>query len=271
MRRALLAILIVLAPGCNSLLGLEPPPAPAGDGGATPGSDAPSATGHTPYWTFSDDFELGDLRRWTKPGFNNNNAPSVTRDNAASGCCAMHAAVAAGASGFAYELITLQGDGANGIVTAGTIAMRARIKALQLDHDTREIAVVEGGTQATQFATSGLGGDGGHFTWGYDVSDPGADNVGKVSSATVSDAIGGWHCIEVVIDVADAGHVAVFSDDAPTPLVDGDVNTLAAPGWDGAQIGLPFASGTTNAEILLDDAVVSLYHDRDRGIHIGCK
>ncbi|HET9627336.1 MAG TPA: hypothetical protein VFP84_38520 [Kofleriaceae bacterium] len=271
MRRALW--LLVLA-GCNQLLGLEPPPAPGGTGNpdAAAGGDAPIATGRTPYWTFSDDFELGDFRRWSTGGTSPDAVLEVDHTVAAAGCCSMHARINAGAVGVAYKLITLQGDGPGGTVTAGTLAMRARIKATQLAADTREIAIVQGGTSGSQFVTSGLGQiSGGGFGWGYDATDAAVDNRAKASTATVDDALGGWHCIEVVINLGDAGHVAIFSDDLAVPLVEDDFNTLAQPGWDSATFGLPFSSGSALTELYLDDAVVSLYHDSDRGIHIGCK
>ena len=69
---------VLFLAGCSSLLDLQPPPA----------QDAIA----TPSWTFHDDFELGNLERWTRttPIQSANGTFDITTSGAHAGCCAIH-------------------------------------------------------------------------------------------------------------------------------------------------------------------------------------
>jgi hypothetical protein len=257
--------LVVPLAACGSLLDLQPPPSPL---------VAPDSSAFTPLWSFADNFDLGDFRLWTQVVSSTNGSIEVANGDSVSGCCALHATVAGGSgTGFQYAMITWpQATPAAQPVTAGTIAMRARVKALQLADDTRELGVDQGGTSTTAFATSGLGTNSTQagFSWGFVVSDPGDQSFSRQSANVIADAIGGWHCVEFVVDVAASGHLAIFMDGSPVAQIDGDAPTLAGVGWDSVSVGLGYASGSAPTEILIDDAVVAIYGDDAPTIHIGC-
>ena len=259
--RALASLLLGLA-ACSQLLEIAPPPVATTEGP------------ETPYWTFADDFELGDLRRWTQHVSSPNGTLTVDTGDAASGCCALHATLAAGPVGFQYALVSWPATSPSAPpLTSGTIAVRARIKAVQLDPDTRELSVVEGGASASAFVTAGLGATGTSTgdAWGFVLSDPSTAGFAPRSANVVPDALGGWHCVELVVNVAsDAGHVAVFMDGSAVPQIDADANTSVAVGWDSVTVGLSYASGVAPAEILLDDVQVALSADLSPTLHIGC-
>jgi len=252
MRAALLGLC-----ACSSLLDLQPPPAPA---------DAAA-----PYWSFSDDFDLGDFRRWTQVVEAPNGTLEVGSGNSVSGCCALHATVEAGSSGYEYAMIAWPQDSAPP-VTSGTIAIRARVQAQQLADDTRELSIAQGGTDATAFATSGLGASSAApgFSWGFFLSDPAEANFSRQSANVIGDALGGWHCVEFDMTVGSAGHLAIYMDDSPVAQIESDVPTDAGTGWDSAQVGIGYASGSAPTELWIDDVVVALYTDAAPGIHIGC-
>jgi hypothetical protein len=263
MRMAAFAVLAMT--GCSALLDLAPPPTP---------QLSPDASAYTPLWSFADDFDLGDFRLWTQVVSSTNGSIEVASGDSVSGCCALHATVGAGSgTGFQYAMVTWpQATPAAPPVTSGSIAIRARVKALQLANDTRELSVDQGGTNTTAFATSGLGANGTApgFSWGFVLSDPADQNDTRQSANVIGDALGGWHCIEFVVDVAPAGHLAIFMDGSPVPQVGDDAPTLAGSGWDSAEVGLGYASGSSTAEVLIDDVVIAQYADTDPTIHIGC-
>ncbi|HEX4449907.1 MAG TPA: hypothetical protein VH143_03500 [Kofleriaceae bacterium] len=262
MKRRLAGAAAVLLGGCSALLDLAPP------------QQSADATTFTPLWSFADDFDLGDFRLWTQVVSSTNGSIEVTSGDSVSGCCALHAVVAGGSgTGFEYALLTWPQATPNAApVTSGSIAMRARVKALQLADDTRELTVDQGATDATAFATSGLGTNSTSpgLSWGFVLSDPADQNDTRQSANVIGDALGGWHCIEVVIDVASAGYLAIFMDGSPIPQIDGAVSTLAGVGWDSAEVGLGYASGSSPTDVLIDDVAIALYADTDRAIHIGC-
>lgn len=259
-RAALLGAVLATA-GCDAVLGLHPPPAPAD---AAPGA---------PYWSFSDDFELGDLRRWTQPVRAPNGTLDVATQGAHAGCCALHAALDASGVGYEYALLAWpQASPPAPPVTSGTIAVRAWVEASALDPDTRELTIVEGGTSATAYVTAGLGASGASpgFAWGFLVSDPADANFSRQSADVRTDVIGSWHCIELVLVVGEAGHVSIFKDGSPVPEIDGAVDTRPATGWDSVTIGLGYASGAAESDVRIDDVEVALYDDTSPTIHIGC-
>jgi hypothetical protein len=252
---------VVFLSGCSSLLDLQPPPAPV---------DAIAA----PSWTFHDDFELGDLGRWTTttPIQSANGAFEIATTGAHAGCCALHASVTAPDSGFQYALEQwTQAAPAAPPVTSGTIAVRVYVRAVALDPDTRELSFAEGGSNPTAFTSAGLGrSDQGNGTaWGLILSDPSTASYPRQSTHVVADALGGWHCVEYDVAVADAGHLAVYMDDMLQ--IDGEANTMAATGWDSVTVGLGFSSGSAAAEVYVDDVEIALYSDTSPTLHLGCE
>ena len=246
---------VVLLSGCSSLLDLKPPPAPV---------DAIAS----PSWTFRDDFELGGLQRWsrTTPIQSSNGTFEIATSGAHAGCCSLHATLAPSGSGYQYALEQLAAP-----VTSGTIAVRAYVRAVALDPDTRELSIVEGGANPTAFTTAGLGraDQGAGDAWGFILSDPSTASYPRQSTQLVSDAIGGWHCVEYDVAVADAGHLALYMDGELQ--IAGDANTTASTGWDSATIGVGFSSGTAATEVYIDDVAIALYSDSSPVPHLGCE
>ena len=60
------------------------------------------------------------------------------------------------------------------------------------------------------------------------------------------------------------------SDVSTVPMVSLAGDTTVAGGWNSADIGLPYSSGTNPVEFYVDDVVVGLYSDMSPGVHIGC-
>jgi hypothetical protein len=252
---------LVFLAGCSSLLDLEPPPVPI---------DAIA----TPSWTFHDDFELGDLQRWTQttPNQSTNGSFEIATSGAHAGCCALHASLSPPGKGFQYALEQwTQAAPVAPPVTSGTIAVRAYVRAVALDPDTREFSFAEGAANPTAYTSAGLGrsdkDDG--TAWGFILSDSSTANYPLQSADLVADAIGGWHCVEYDIAVADAGHLALYMDGAVQ--IAGDANTSAHIGWDSVTVGLDFSSGVAASEVYVDDVAIALYSDTSPTIHIGCE
>lgn len=249
---------LLLLAGCGSLLDLQPPPVPV---------DAIAA----PSWTFSEDFELGDLQRWTAtaPVQSQNGTFEIAHAGAHGGCCALHATVTTPGSGFQYALEQwTQATPMAAPVVSGTIAVRAYVRAAALDADTRELSITEGGSNPTAFTSAGLGGGAGGETWGFILSDESTASYPRQSMNVVADAIGGWHCVEYDVAVADNGHLALYMDGVLQ--IDGDATTRPSQGWDGVMLGLGFSSGSAPSDVYIDDVEVALYSDVSPSIHIGC-
>jgi hypothetical protein len=249
MRAFLVAAIACAAPACSDLLDLQPPPP------------------FTPEWSYHDDFETGDLAKWHIAS-SQNGAIGIATTGAHAGCCAMHATLDASGTGFQYGRVTWTDNAQHAAVTDGTLAVRAFVRADALDRDTRELSFSQGGDNATAFATAGLGANDSDTTWGFFVSDPAASGYSLQSS--VPAAFSAWHCVEYVINVAHTGHVAIFVDDNPVPVIDGIADTIPPIGWDSVTVGLGFASGVTATDLELDDAAAAIYPDTSQGIHIGC-
>ena len=246
--------LLVFVAGCSSLLDLEPPPAAA------------------PAWSFEDDFETGDLSRWTSPtpAHSPNGTIEVASAGAYAGCCALHVAATLpdSSSQYASERWTEASPPAP-IFTAGTIAVRAYVRATALDPDTRELSIAQNGSNPPVFASAGLGITDQHdgSSWGFILSDGSTASYPLQSAMAVGDAIGGWHCVEYDVAVADAGHLAIYMDGALQ--IAGDANTRAQ--WDTVTIGLGFSSGVAASDVYIDNVAIALYADTSPTMHLGCE
>jgi hypothetical protein len=261
-----------------------PPPIDASKdtGVLTDAAGAPDATeaGSTALWTFTDDFELGDFRRWDNaPAVPAGSSLAVVDAGAYAGCCAMQATTPAGGKTWSYlyeTWTTASGPtpGPANVVTSGTIAVREQLKAIALDYDTREFAFTQGGAASTGDATGGLGsGDNGAtWQWGVFLQTPTVPgSMSLASAATVGGPDGLWHCVEMVMNVASPnGYLSVFVDGVATPEVAMGVDTTIAGGWDSATLGLSYSGGTNAASVLLDNVQVAIYSDQSPTIHIGC-
>ena len=173
------------------------------------GSDA--ATGPVPYWRFDDDFELGDLRKWTTAAQAWGGASLVINGSGGvhSGSYAMHSTGPTGQPSAAcgQETWTLAGQQP---VNAGTVAARAWIRMVSIDTNMYLSAL----TQAQQSPEIGinLGNDGNGFQWGIWMTTPNVNGGGNTSAATVAGADGVWHCLEWVLNVSSSGLVTVYVD-----------------------------------------------------------
>jgi hypothetical protein len=250
---------VLFLTGCSSLLDLQPPPVPV------------DAIG-TPSWTFHDDFETGDLSRWTNPtpAQSANGMLEIATTGAHAGCCALHAS--ATTPGPAFEYATERWTEASPpapVFTGGTIAVRAYMRATALDPDTREISIAQAGTDPPVYANAGLGISDKHdgTAWGFILADGSTANYPLQSSMLIGDAIGGWHCVEYDVAVADAGHLAIYMDGALQ--IGGDANTRAQ--WDTVLLGLPFSSGIAASDVYIDDVAIALYPDTSPTMHLGCE
>ncbi len=292
-------VLASAAIACGALLGISPPPdaadagadgrapdppadgasadAPRGDaakdGPVDSGADAPAPV---PYWTFADDFETGDLRRWPTPNSSSNGVIGVVDAGAFAGCCALHVAVDAGAVGYQNVVKNWTAETpAVPPVTSGTMAMRARIRAIKLDRDTRELMMNRNNQTPNWYANAGFGNDGPGPSWGFILGNPSypvGGGYNRQSPNVIADALGGWHCVEFIVSVSGpAGHLAIFLDDQPTPQIQGDADTTVDNGWDAMAVGLGFSSGASASEVFLDDVRLALYRDMSPTIHVGCK
>lgn len=315
MKRAIGPLLLLMLAGgaaaaCGVMLGIDPPPVPldagadvigeepstAPDAGtdATPGegdsgaadampdivvADGEAGDASTAYWSFSDNFDLGDLRLWTQTGQSQNGTLAVVDAGAYSGCCALHATASPGTITYQYALESWTSAAPSAPpVSAGTIAVRARIKPTALDVDTRELSMAQGGTAATAYATAGLGNSGGGFSWGFFLIDPAnppdAGGYSRNSAMVVGGPDGTWHCVEFVLNVSSsAGHLAIFLDPQDTqavPVTQGATDTTAGVGWDSVTVGLGYSSGGSATDVLIDDVKIALYPDLSPTVHLGC-
>lgn len=248
---------VLLLAGCGSLLDLQPPPVPADAVGA-------------PRWRFDDDFESGDLQRWTMTTpVQSNGTFEIASSGAHGGAHALHVTAAAGGTGYQYALEQwTQATPAAPAASTGTIAVRAWVRAAALDVDTRELSFAEGGASPSAFTSAGLGHTNAGETWGFILSDESTASYPRQSEHVVEDALGGWHCVEYDVAVADDGHLALYMDGALQ--IAGDATTLASHGWDSATIGLGFSSGAAMSDVYIDDVAIALYDDSAPVIHIGC-
>jgi hypothetical protein len=244
---------VVFLAGCGSLLDLEPPPMPA------------------PSWRFDEDFELGDLSRWTStsPVQSANGTFEIAHSGAHGSCCAMHVTVSPPGSGYQYALEQwTQATPMAPPIDSGTIAVRAYVRAVALDPDTRELSIAAGGSNPTAFTSAGLGRTADGESWGFILSDESTASYPRQSQDVVPDALGAWHCVEYDVAVGEDGHLALYMDGALQ--IDGDATTRASHGWDGVTLGLGFSSGTAASEVYIDDVSVALYSDVSPTAHIGC-
>lgn len=251
-------VALVFLAGCGSLLDLEPPPVPVDPVGA-------------PTWRFDEDFELGDLQRWTTtaPVQSANGTFEIAHAGAHGGCCAMHVTVSPPGSGYQYALEQwTEATPMAAAVDTGTIAVRAYVRAVALDPDTRELSFAEGGSNPSAFTSAGLGQTPDGETWGFILTDESTTSYPRQSQDVVADALGGWHCVEYDVAVAEDGHLAIYMDGALQ--IDGDATTRTSQGWDSATIGLGFSSGTAMSDVYIDDVAIALYDDQSPTIHIGC-
>lgn len=252
MRVAILLALAGSASACSSILGLQPPPVPV---------DASSP----PVWSFLDGFESRDLSRW-QTARSANGTLGVETTGAHTGCCALHATLDATGVGYQYAFVSWTDQLAP--VTAGTVAVRAYVRADALDVDTRELSLAQGGADPSVYATAGLGTSAMGVSWGFILADQATGVYSR--QATEPAAFAAWHCIEYVVNVAPSGNLAIFVDGNPTPVIEGLADTVPSPGWDRSTVGLGYASGATVSDVAIDDVAVAVYEDTAPGQHIGC-
>lgn len=250
------------------------------DSGPDAPLDAGAQDGQTvfsPYWTFSDGFESGDLRHWTSQSMSNGTL-AVVDAGANTGCCALKATGNAG--GVAYDSALKMWTTANPVaaaVTSGTVAIRFHLQVFSMAQNTNEIVFAENGAQFGASASAGLKEVSG-LQWGLfleNAANPGGKSLVAVGSEQLPQSQ--YHCVEFVTNVASSqGALSLFVDDR-NPPGDGNwyaqqsgVDTLADAGWNSALVGIPFAEGDAGSSVLVDDVTISLYSDLQPVVHIGC-
>ena len=238
---------------CEGVLdGLAAGPAPANEGGsdAPVGSDAGAAiVPPCPDAAFCDDFESGNLGKWTTvdPG------PLVTvtvddRDPR-NGEKALHLVAPMGDGGITYAEVQHR---LSAVKTSGTIALRAWV----LVHETLpdDTAFIVFRPQGAPFPSIAIQSKEGRLT--YFVSDATGSGAGIGGPVTAPLGVDSYVCVSVRITVGTTGHL--FAMVGGTAAVDVEIDTLAGgPGIGVAGIGLPTVTTSKRTEIFFDDVAIS--------------
>ena len=252
--------------GCNALTGVGdlealPETAPPSEAGVedvvvdavapavTPPIDASVDAGPCGISTFCDDFESGDLSKWTSLLQTNSGKVSVIETTKFAGRWAMFAT--AGPSTPVNSIYPTVGAGARvtvPVVTTGLLAVRAHVlmpKILGAETTFLKAFGKNGKDDMNVKITSG-----GLMKVDSDVPDAGPEITG-----TLGTPIGQWFCIEWQATIGAAGHQKVLVDGALA--VDVDESTFTDEGYDSVQVGFNAANGSVTQEIYFDDIVTA--------------
>lgn len=262
-------IAVALA-GCNALTGVgdlevlpeqvEPPreagvePPDASEASARPDTSPPSDTGLDAgpcpsFATFCDDFETGDLPKWTSLLQTNNGKVSVVGTTVFAGKHALYAT--AGPSTPVNGNYPSVGAGARvtvPAVTTGLLAIRARVFMPKIL-----------GAETTFIKAFGKNGrddmnvkitNGGLVKVDSDIPDAGPELTGAKGTP-----IAEWFCVEWQATIGTAGHQRVVVNGEN--VLDTDENTFTSEGYDSVQIGFNAANGSVTQEIYFDDVVTA--------------
>jgi hypothetical protein len=262
------AAIIGAAAGCNALTGVGdldvlPESAVPSEGGAedvgagdtnvgpdvTPPIDAGLDAGPCGMSTFCDDFESGDLSKWTSLLQTNSGKVSVVETTKFAGRFALHAT--AGPSTPVNGIYPTVGAGARvsvPVVTSGLLAVRARVLMPKIL-----------GAETTFLKAFGKNGkddmnvkitNGGLVKADSDVPDAGPELTG-----TMGTPVAEWFCIEWQATIGVAGHQRILVNGAVA--LDADESTFTAEGYDSVQVGFNAANGSVTQEIYFDDVVTA--------------
>jgi hypothetical protein len=254
--------------GCNALTGVgdlevlpeqvETPeagvPPDTSEASVKPDTSAPIDTGTDAgscpsFATFCDDFESGDLSRWTSLLESNSGMVSIVGTPVFEGKLAMYAK--AGPSTPVNNVYPNVGAGARvtiPVVTTGLLAVRARVFMPKiLGAETTFVkAFGKNGVDDMNVKIT----NGGLVKVDSDVPDAGPELTGAKDTP-----INEWFCIEWHATIGAAGHQRVVVNGEN--VLDADDNTLTSEGYDSVQIGFHAAIGSVTQEIYFDDVVIA--------------
>jgi hypothetical protein len=260
-------VIIGAIAGCNALTGVGdlevlPESALPSEAGAedvvvdtnvapdvTPPIEASVDAGPCGISTFCDDFESGDLSKWTSLLQTNSGKVSVVETMKFAGRWAMYAT--AGPSTPVLGVYPTVGAGARvtvPVVTTGLLAVRAHVfmpKILGAETTFLKAFAKNGKDDMNVKITNG-----GLVKVDSDLPDAGPEITG-----TAGTPIGAWFCIEWQATIGATGHQKVLVDGALA--VDVDENTFTSEGYDSVQVGFNAANGSVTQEIYFDDVVTA--------------
>jgi hypothetical protein len=260
------AFVVAVLAGCNALTGVgdldpslgaedaaEAGPEPVESGADTiaPADVQPIDTGvdagPCSLAAFCDDFESGNLAKWTSLHQTNGGKVSVVDTPVFAGKHAMYAT--AGPSTPVSGVYPTVGAGARiaiPLVGSGLLTVRARIYMPKiLGAETTFIRVFgQNGSDDMNVKIT----NGGLVKVDTDNPDAGPELTGSKGTP-----IAEWFCLEWHATIGAAGHQRLIVDGEN--VLDADENTSTAGGYDAVQIGFNAANGSVTQEIYFDDFV----------------
>ena len=213
---------------------------------AEAGHDAP--TGPVAYWTFADDFDLGDFEAMDDFAAGKHQRPSIQVENGGSydGCCVPQRKRGHRRSGRGLRAreLTLAGQMP---VNSGTIAVREWLRIQSIDVNM----YVNGVAQAQMDPSIGLGignqNGSNQYEWGIFMTTPAVAGQGNSSAAAKQGADNKWHCVELVTNVSsESGQTTMYLDSnlSDVPMVSFAADMTVPGGWNSINLGLTYSSGT---------------------------
>ena len=238
---------------CEGVLdGLTGGPAASNEGGSDARTDADAGgvvVQPCPDAAFCDDFESGNLGKWTTvdPG----PLITVTVDDRAPhrGHDALHLVAPMGDGGITYAEVQHRLSSAK---TSGTISLRAWV----LVHETLpdDTAFIVFRPPDAPFPSIAFLSTQGRLT--YFISDATGSGPGNGGPVTVALGVDAYVCLSVTVTVGTAGHL--LATVGGTTAADVDIDTLSgSPGIGVAGIGLPTLTTSRPSEIFFDDVAIS--------------
>jgi hypothetical protein len=252
-----IAASLAAAAGCEGVLdGLSdggPSGLEAGDGqgsgdGGGDGGDAAPTPEPCPLGAFCDDFESGDLAKWS--AIESDPAIAVTVDDSDPrlGEKSLHVVSPARGGPVSYAEVQHRLAAAR---VSGTIGVRAWFLVhAPLPNDTAIMALRP---PATQFPSIALLASQGRLAWFLTDADGGDAPGGTTSTVTI--AIGEYVCISVAVTVGVNGRVEAWHGRAKAIDVAVD-NLLGGGGYGVVGVGLPTVLPAERTEIWFDDVAI---------------
>lgn len=202
-----------------------------------------------PFATFCDDFESGDLVKWTSLLQTNSGKVSVVGTKVFDGQNAFYAL--AGPSTPVNNTYPAVGAGARvtvPVVTSGLLVVRARVFMPRFlgDETTFIKAFAKNGVDDMNVKIT----NGGLVKVDTDIPDAGPELTG-----TKGPPIDKWFCIEWQATIGAAGHQRILVDGEE--VLAADEYNLTSQGYDSVQIGFNAANGSVTQDIYFDDVVMA--------------
>lgn len=266
------ALILGAAAGCNAISGvgdlaIDPASGEVSEAGARKPVDpiveagAPNETGPAidgdvdaatwcpSFATFCDDFESGNLVKWTSLLQTNSGKVSVVGTKAFGGKNALYAV--AGPSTPVNNTYPTVGAGARvtvPVVTSGLLVVRARVFMPKFLGDETTFIKVFGKNGIDDINVKIT--NGGLVKVDTDIPDAGPELTG-----TKGPPIDKWFCIEWQATIAAAGHQRILVDGEE--ILAADEYNLTSQGYDSVQVGFNAANGSVTQDIYFDDVIMA--------------